>query len=245
MPTPSPNETPHRSGELHVFDTRLLERIERRSKWAGLAVLIGAVIVLVSFASSITKLRALREATSQAKQKLDETSGELAAKQQALAASKKQLEQLDSQLKFRQTVYAQLLANNQIPAAALSTAAENAIQGNPNLVQQIPPTVSIQISRQDQRSKAQEIKSKLEALKYQVLPEIDFVGKRAPKESQIRYFFKSDASPELSHIQGVLQEIGVSATPQFIGLRYAPPTLRPRVFEVWLGLEYTPPPARE
>jgi len=244
MPTASPNSQPYPDAEAHAFDTRLLERIERRSKWAGLVVLIGATIVLVSFGASIAKLRALRSATSQAQQKLDETSKQLDAKQQTLAATTKQLEQLNSQLKFRQTVYAQLIAKNQIPAAALSKAADSAIQSDPNFTQQIAPTVNIHISRQDQRPKAQEIQSKLEALKYQV-PEIISVGERAPKESQIRYFFKSDAGPDLSQIQQALQQAGVSATLQFIGLQHAPPTLRPKVFEVWIGLDYTPPAAPE
>jgi hypothetical protein len=197
--------------------------------------------VLISFAASIVKLRTLRQATIQAQQKLNETSQQLETKQQSLTATTKKLDQLNSQLTFRQNVYAQLVAKNQIPAAAISTAADNAIQSDPNLTQ-IEPSVNIHISRQDQRPKAQEIQSKLAALNYQV-PEIIFVGERAPRESQIRYFFKSDAGSDLLQIQQVLQQAGISAAIQFIGLQHAPPTLRPKVFEVWLGLDYVPPAA--
>lgn len=52
MTTPSPNTQPNHDAEPHAFDTRLLERIERRSKWAGFVVLIGAAIVLASFGAT-------------------------------------------------------------------------------------------------------------------------------------------------------------------------------------------------
>lgn len=240
MTTPSPDAQAELRAGPHIFDARVLDRIERRSKWAGLVVLFGAAIVLVSFGASIAKLRSLRAASDRAQLQFEATSKQLDAKQAALAAATKQLDQVNSQLKFRQNVYAQLLAKNQIPAAALSTAADSAIQSDPNFAQQIEPSVSIQISREDQRPKALEIQSKLQALKYQV-PLIEYVGKRAPDESQLRYFFKSDAGPSLTQIEQVLQQSGINAISQFIGLQHAPPTLRPKVFEIWLGLNYTPP----
>lgn len=228
------------SSNSHTFDPKIVEQLEGRSKKAAVIAVAGALLVIVSFGVSISKLHSLRAATEAAQGKLDTINQQLSDKQTQLAETQKKLEQNKSQLAFRDSVYQQLSSANKIPAEALSAAADNAIRENPAAAQQVTPVVNVHISRQDQRPLAEEIEKKLEALGYQV-PAIEYVGSKAPNDSQVRYFFKADLGADTEKLTQVMSQFGVPAKVQFIGLQKTPPTLRPRVFEIWLGRDYVPP----
>jgi hypothetical protein len=213
-------------------------RIEQRSKWSAGITLLGAVLILGSLLVSVLKLNAVHTETAAAQKQLDTTLETLKAKTDELNQTSQKLDALQSELSFRQNVYTQLLAKNAIPPATVSTAADNAIRQDPKLGQ-VTPLVNIHISREDQRQKAEEVEKKLEAIGYQV-PGIEYVGKRAPNTSQVRYFFQSDSGPQLQKIEDIMKQSGAAAQPQFIGLKQPPPNLRPKVFEIWFGLDYPP-----
>jgi hypothetical protein len=216
-----------------------IETIERRSKQAMVMTIVGIVVLLGTLVYGFNRLAHLREETIQVQQQLQNSTYTLQAKKAELATVQKSLEQLDTQLSFRQKVYSQLVAKKQIQPAAITNAADEAFQENPKLAD-VNPSVVIHISKQEQRAKAEELATKIKAMGFQVSPDIEFVGTKAPNSSQLRYFFRSDKGPELEKIEKVLQESGISAKEQFIGLQQNPPNLKPKQFEVWLGLDYSP-----
>jgi septal ring factor EnvC (AmiA/AmiB activator) len=219
-------------------DVLSLVNIQKRSKQATAFTLIGATIVLASLCLSAFKLNSLHKETVLAQQQLVGTERKLDEKKTELQGIQLQLDQMNTQLKFRQQVYSQLVERKVIPPAEISVAAEKALKDDPKLAE-ITPVVNIHISKPEQRKKAQEVEAKLEAIGYKV-PEIEFVGRKAPNSSQVRYFFRSDVGTELRKIVELMEQSGVSVKEQFIGLEQNPPSLRPKEFEIWFGLDYPP-----
>ena len=217
----------------------LLERMEKRSRRAAPVTIVGAALVLGTLAFAAFKLDSLYHSIQAAQTELQSTEKILDAKKAELQSAQQQLDQTNAQLQFKQRVYQHLVEKKAIPPAEVATAADNALQADPKLAE-ITPIINIHISRPDQRKKAEEVEAKLAALGYKV-PEIEFVGQRAPNASQVRYFFHNDRGPELRKIMQLMENSSVPVVEQYIGLQQLPPSLRPKQFEIWFGLNYSPP----
>jgi hypothetical protein len=216
-----------------------IDKIERHSKQAMLMTIVGILILLGTLGYGFNRLAHLREESKQVQQQLQDSSDALQAKRAELATVQKELDQVNTQLNFRQNVYSQLVEQKLIQPAAITNAANVAFQQDPKLAD-VNPSVVIHISKQEQRPKAEELATQIKAIGFQVSDDIEFVGTKAPNSSQVRYFFRDDKGPQLEKIEKILQNAGISATEQFIGLQQIPPYLKPKQFEVWLGLNYAP-----
>ncbi|HEV2382172.1 MAG TPA: hypothetical protein VG206_20575 [Terriglobia bacterium] len=105
-----------------------------------------------------------------------------------------------------------------------------------NAASKLPSRVYLDIANESQRSKAEITAARLRSAGY-IVPRIGgilCVGSLAPKNTQLRYFQRSDEQgTDLPGIIKTLQQSNVDAYPQ-----YVPPkgsAVRPGQFELWFG----------
>jgi hypothetical protein len=147
---------------------------------------------------------------------------------------------LDAEIKSKQAEIARLEANrdqlNDFIRLIPKTQMQSTITGHVAAAQKLPARVYLHIADERQRKAADAAAARLRAAGF-LVPEIENVGRKAPKPTQLRYFQRGDEQEaELQRIQQALQEGGVAARPQ-----YVPPAsgtrARPRHFEIWFGTE--------
>ena len=105
-----------------------------------------------------------------------------------------------------------------------------------NAASQLPSRVYLDIANESQRPKAEITAERLRSAGY-IVPKIGgilCVGSLAPKNTQLRYFQRSDEQgPDLPGIMKTLQQSNVDAYPQYVSPNGS--AVRPGQFELWFG----------
>lgn len=120
----------------------------------------------------------------------------------------------------------------------LSRVAISVIQNKPDTSQEtgLKPRVYIHIQDEEQRKRAREIESKLEAAGFDV-PDIEIVGSRNIKVSEIRYFRDADES-KANQAVGILQNMGISdLKARFVSGSEKSTKIRPQHYELWFSAD--------
>ena len=196
-----------------------LERMGQSSRPAAVLTLISGLIVLGSLAFSMFQIHTLDT--------------ELEAKRGESA-------KLDAAIQSKQAEIARLEANrdqlNDFIRLIPKTQMQSTITGHVAAAQKLPARVYVHIAEEGQRKAADAAAARMRAAGF-LVPEIENVGRKAPKPTQLRYFQRGDEQEaELDRIEKALREGGVKVRRQ-----YVPPAsgtrARPRHFEVWFGTE--------
>jgi len=207
----------------------LLE-LQRSSRRTAVASLLSALIIISSLGFSSYRLYSL----GLKMQDLDEQ----------LKVRKGQIDKLDDQIRQKE---AQLHAINAAFFLAGSSGSQSAQQttqalhtlldNNPSLATLVP-RVYFHIRTEDQRQKAKPLADALIAAGFSV-PGIENVGKKAPSETQLRYFEQTDqVEKDRTHIREVLSGLNVKAKEVYISPTQGSIGMRPRHFEIWFGPEF-------
>lgn len=196
-----------------------LERMGQSSRRAAVLTLVSGLIVLGSLGFSMFQIQTLDR--------------ELEAKRDESA-------KLDAAIQNKQAEIARLEANrdqlNDFIRLIPKSQMQSTITGHVAAAQKLPARVYLHIADEGQRKAADAAAARLRAAGF-LVPEIENVGRKAPKPTQLRFFQRGDEQDaELYQIEKALREGGVEAQRQ-----YVPPTsgarARPRHFEIWFGTE--------
>jgi hypothetical protein len=206
-----------------------LRRRATRVAWASVA---GAAAVMIALIFVSYRLHGRIEGKQAQLKDLETRYSELDTNYRELETSFNQLRYLFSLLPPEPAKGA-LPAKEAIPATAAlpATAVLPA-----NAASKLPSRVYLDIANESQRPKAEITAARLRSAGY-IVPKIGgilCVGSLAPKNTQLRYFQRSDEQgPDLPGIMKTLQQSNVDAHPQ-----YVPPNgsaVRPGQFELWFG----------
>jgi hypothetical protein len=207
-----------------------IEELGRSSRRAGVASLLGVLIVLASLGYSAWKLQALQG-------KVDAADQELKSKQQQIVG-------LDADIKVKQ-MQAQALQRTLLRAGSASPesgaqvqqALSAEIDSQPETAKFLP-RVWLHIREESQRAKAKPVADALVAAGFSV-PGIELVGKKAPDENQVRYFEKSDqATSDCKAIEDAVGKLNLAFEKRYIAPSPNLAPIHPRHYEIWFGPEF-------
>ncbi|MBS1856405.1 MAG: hypothetical protein JST11_13645 [Acidobacteria bacterium] len=190
-----------------------LPDMRRAARQATILTVLSAAVVLGALGYGAWQINALDTTLAARRATVKQLEDDITAKQSRANELETRLHDLNAAI--------QLLPRNQVETAIRKSAAS------------IRPRVYIQIANEDQRPLAGKATDALKAAGYDV-PGIEYVGARAPKGNQVRFFERSEAnSRQVQEVLTVLKGIGVEAHDQYISLPAT--STAPRHLEVWFG----------
>jgi cell division protein FtsL len=198
------------------LNLRRLERIQTVSQYlAGFVLLIFIVSIVISY----IQLRRIRH--------------EIAKNQEVIDSQRQQLKSQEPVISGLQQVT--LLASEANPNRGEE--AKRIIEGTitqSGQTQQLPPRIYIQIAREDQRKRAADVASRLQAKGY-IVPGIENVEGKVPSTSQVRYCPTDRFEEDLADITKTLESIKISVGTQRLANCG---NVRPRLYELWFGEKF-------
>jgi septal ring factor EnvC (AmiA/AmiB activator) len=197
----------------------------------------GAALALAAIAFAAYRLHDFDQKIAQKQAELTKFEERVQLKQQEFEAAQEKLDQLNAELAFAQAAYQKIA--KALPAGVAQTAIQETAAADSQAAS-IPPLIYIQIAREDQRRKANEVQNALRAKGY-IVPGVEYVGAKSPTHSQLRYFVRTDEGPVLDRTMELLRSMGVDTNGQYIVMAaQSPRALRPHQFELWFGQDYQP-----
>lgn len=190
-----------------------LPDMRRAARQATILTVLSAAVVLGALGYGAWQISALDTTLEARRATVKQLEDDITAKQSQANELETRLHDLNAAI--------QLLPRNQVEMAIQKSAAI------------IRPRVYIQIANEGQRPLAGKASAALKAAGYDV-PGIEYVGARAPKANQLRFFERSETGGrQVKAALKVLKSIGVDAHEQYISLPSA--STAPRHLEVWFG----------
>jgi flagellar motility protein MotE (MotC chaperone) len=211
--------------------------------FAGIGVLVVTLIytgLKIRAAQRVLEQTADRLSTTKqelqtTESKLNRIKEERANVEKALDSKKKELLALEAKLRVFQN--AQLAIGSSSSCGKIAQAAfKSAVESSPKTAL-ILPRVYEQIANESQRLRAKVVADKLSARGY-IVPGIEYVGAKAPRETQVRYFkdFEQEQTKkDVADILGTLAAAGVQATAVPIKGYETSTKIRQRHYELWFG----------
>jgi septal ring factor EnvC (AmiA/AmiB activator) len=207
-----------------------VEQLGKSSRRAGIASLLGAIIVVGSLVYSALKLHALQQSVQAAEQELE--------------AKKKQLQGLDAEIKEKQA-QAQALQRTMLRIGSASTQSGQQVQeafraeiaSRPETAQLLA-RVWLHIRDESQRAKAKTVAQALVTAGFSV-PGIEMVGDKSPKENQVRYFEKNDqVTKDCDAIVDVAAKMNITLKKQYIPPSPDLVAIQARHYEIFFGPDF-------
>ncbi len=181
------------------------------------------------------ELQAVNAALNLIKEQRVNAENDLKATQTALGSKKKELLAVEAKLKVFEN--AQLTIGSSSSCGKIAqTAFKSAVESSPKAAQTLP-RVYEQIASERQRPEAKMVADQLSARGY-IVPGIEYVGAKAPRKTQVRYFKDFDneqTKKDLREILDTLTAAGVQATPAPIPGYETSTKIRQRHYELWFG----------
>ena len=198
------------------LNLRRLERIQTVLQYlAGFVLLIFIVSIVISY----FQLRRIRH--------------EIAENQKLIDSQRQQLKSQEPVISGLQQVT--LLASEANPNRGEET--KRIIEGSiaqSGQTQQLLPRIYVQIAREDQRKRAADVASRLQARGY-IVPGIENVEGKVPPTSQLRYCPTDKFEEDLADITKTLQSISISVSTQRLPKCGS---VRPRLYELWFDEKF-------
>ena len=215
------------------LNLRKLESIQRLLRYGAILVLL---IFLALIALSWFQLRGINREIDNKQAELQKKQRENDEIDEALRRKQEEFKKLDEKYHVLSEAVRYLSDDNEEQADKVKTAVEKAIGSDGNKAQ-IPPRIYIQIAREDQRQRAAQLTSQLQARGY-VVPGIEYVGRRAriPRVSELRYYPTGAAQSDIDDIVGFFRGAGIKLA-QPVQVRQAG-GVRPRHYEIWFGEDF-------
>ena len=209
--------------EKHHAALKLPDDVRKSARTAALTTLISGIVVLASLFYSAFQIHSLDAKLTEGTVRLNQLKAEIEPRQQRVKDLELQERALNAKLQGLNDVIAQI-PSDQFRKAADST----------QPTAKLPVRVYVHIASEKQRAAAENAASKLRDAGY-VVPGIEYVGAKAPKPTQVRFFHRTDEQePDLPRIIRTLHDAGIEAHGQYTAL---PGTVRPHQFELWFGTE--------
>lgn len=204
-----------------------INKMQRSSSTSVVLMLLGMVIIIGSLIFSVSKLAPLE--------------AQIKEKQEQIAQSTKDIEDLEKKKNLLTLENEQLLAKNTILKSRpipVDTNDSEKIRVEENTtfkIASIAPRVYIHIKDKSQEAKAKTIAAKLEEKGY-IVPGIEIVGKTSPKNDQLRYFQQTDLEKkDIQQLFTIFQAISLEVKTEFISGYEKSKQIRPRHYELWLA----------
>lgn len=217
--------------------TPIIEQLQRSSHRAAAGSFVAATIVIASLVYSAANLHSLQEKREALEKANRETDQLLQEKQELVKRLDLQIAEKQSQNQVLQTTLLQVGSSSTESAKQTNLAIRNAIEAHPETAQLLP-RVYLHIRKETQRAKSKTVAVALVAGGFSV-PGIEFVGNKAPRENQLRYFEKNEqGTKDGIAILQVLEKMNVRVNPVYIPPNPTLGPMRPRHYEIWFGPEF-------
>jgi septal ring factor EnvC (AmiA/AmiB activator) len=204
----------------------LLE-LRRSSRRTAIASLLSGLIVLGSLAFSGYRLHSLR-------QEMQVLEGQLKDKKSQIDQLDAQIRQKEAQLRAINTAFFLAGSSDSQSAQQTNQALHDTLDANPSLATLLP-RVYFHVRTKEQSARAKPLADALIAAGFSV-PGMIIVGNKAPHETQLRYFERTDqAEKDRAHIHEVLSKLNINADEVYIAPSADLGPMRPRHFELWFG----------
>ena len=195
--------------------------VRKSARTAALTTLISGTVVLASLCYSAFQIHSLDAKLTERVDRLNQLRKEIEPRQQRVKELELQEKALSAKVQGLNDVIA-LIPSDQFRKATDSAKA----------TAKLPVRVYVHIASEKQRPAAENAATKLRNAGY-IVPGIEYVGAKAPKPTQVRFFHRTDEQePDLPGIIRTLHDAGIDAHSQFTLL---PGTVRPHQFELWFG----------
>lgn len=120
-----------------------------------------------------------------------------------------------------------------LPQSVVKKAAQQVVQESRARAEALPaPRVYLHIQAEEDRQQARSIEQGLEASGFDV-PGIEWVGRRAPKKTELRYFRQAEEEMGREIVEH-LRTLGVEVDLKYISGYENSTGIRPRHYELWL-----------
>jgi hypothetical protein len=210
-----------------------IEKLGRSSRRAGVASLLGVLIVIGSLTYSALKLSSLQEQTDQKREELKALNAESESLSRSLEAKSQELDRKQRELELVNSALLQVGSSSQTGLNLVKQSLEKTIESDPNVARTIA-RVFIHIRDKSQHASARRIATLLQKQGF-IVPGVEILVDRGPTTTQVRYF-RRDEADEARRIVKILLEAGVRDASESLVAGYENSTgVKPRQYEIWFA----------